>query len=91
MAPCELFEEKKINAYEAHRRPTIFASCDFCFVYFLNQEQVRFFRCNSDEVWKSRNTFQYLILLMLRAWFDNDIFISFKMAKPQKFTVHAPL
>ena len=43
MAPCELFEETKIN-YGKHRRSTIFASCDFCFVYFLNQEQVRFFK-----------------------------------------------
>ena len=61
MAPCELFEETKIN-YGKHRRQTIFASCDFCFVYFLNQEQVRFFRyiSKSDSIGTENLLFIFL-------------------------------
>ena len=38
-----LFAESLGNAVEKSGQEAYFASCDFCFVHFLNQEQVSFF------------------------------------------------
>ena len=38
-----LFAESLGNAVEKSGQEAYFASCDFCFVHFLNQEQVNFF------------------------------------------------
>ena len=39
-----LFSESLGNAVEQSGQEAYFASCDFCFVHFLNQEQVSFWK-----------------------------------------------